>query len=413
LLPGDAVTRLLWEPGPMIKRNDLPALFVGMMATLAGVGVARFAYTPLLPALVQQDWFADSQAAYLGAANLLGYLIGALSGHRLSEWMPLRPLMGLCFAAIALSFILCAQPASFEWFFVWRLVAGIAGAILIVVGPATALTATPLARRATVGTLVFTGIGLGALLSASVVPLVMQISLTATWLTLGGLTLVAGLVCDRSLRQLSRSPAPAAMTSGSPPEFRSATGLAVLCVMAAYALDAVGFVPHTVFCVDYLAREQALGTGAASMQWAVFGIGAVCGPLIAGWVAQRLGCQTGLTLAYITKALAVALPLLSIALVSRTLSSFIVGAMVPGIVALTSGRIAELVGPAEHKRYWGFATAMFAIAQALSGYAMSALYEAWGSYYFLFYIGSAALAFGVALTVFSRFLSKTRTYPAP
>ena len=55
------------------------------MATLAGIGIARFAYTPLLPAIIQEGWFTASQGAYLGAANLLGYFIGALAAHSLSE----------------------------------------------------------------------------------------------------------------------------------------------------------------------------------------------------------------------------------------------------------------------------------------------------------------------------------------
>lgn len=391
----------------VIKREDLPALLTGMTATLAGIGLARFAYTPLLPELVLQEWFRDSQAAYLGAANLLGYLIGALSANRLSEHFSIRLIMGLCFASIALSFFLCAQPAHFEWFFTWRQIAGIAGVVLMALGPAIALSTTPGARGASVGAFVFTGIGLGAVLSASVVPLLLQVSLQSTWLVLGGLSILVGLICDLGLVKLPTTPVQT-VAPAKPAGLRNGAKLVVIFVMAAYALDAIGFIPHTVFWVDYLALEQHLGTQAASAQWVVFGLGAVCGPLIAGLVVQRLGWHSSLTLAFIAKALAVGIPLLSISLTSRTLSSFIVGAMVPGIVALTSGRIAELVGPAEHKRYWGLATAVFAMAQALSGYAMSALYDFWESYFFLFYTGSTVLAGGAALITISGYIHKRK-----
>ncbi len=126
----------------MINSKDLPALMTGVMATLAGIGIARFAYTPLLPALIQEGWFSASQGAYLGAANLLGYFIGALSAHALSERFSVRAVMGASFVAIALSFFLCAGAGSFGWFFFWRLVSGIAGAILMVVGPSLALSTT-------------------------------------------------------------------------------------------------------------------------------------------------------------------------------------------------------------------------------------------------------------------------------
>jgi hypothetical protein len=49
-----------------------------LCASLIGIGLSRFAYTPLIPPLVTQHWFSPSQAAYLGAANLAGYLAGAL-----------------------------------------------------------------------------------------------------------------------------------------------------------------------------------------------------------------------------------------------------------------------------------------------------------------------------------------------
>ena len=59
------------------------AVLSALCASLVGIGLARFAYTPLIPALIAEHWFGPSQAAYLGAANLAGYLAGAL----LARWM--------------------------------------------------------------------------------------------------------------------------------------------------------------------------------------------------------------------------------------------------------------------------------------------------------------------------------------
>src|SRR4029453_2962851 len=58
--------------------NAARATFSGLCAILVGIGLARFAYTPLLPALIAGGWFAPASAAYLGAANLAGYTPGAL-----------------------------------------------------------------------------------------------------------------------------------------------------------------------------------------------------------------------------------------------------------------------------------------------------------------------------------------------
>ncbi|MGP9666299.1 YbfB/YjiJ family MFS transporter [Halomonas sp. AOP22-C1-8] len=384
--------------------HDLPALMTGIMATLAGIGIARFAYTPLLPAIIQEGWFTASQGAYLGAANLLGYFIGALVAHSLSERFSTRHVMAASFVGIALSFVLCAGEGGFTWFFFWRLVSGIAGTILMVVGPSLALAATPAERRTRVGAMVFTGIGLGALLSAFIVPLLLELSLAFTWGALGLLCVMAGLLCDHGITRLAL-PATASPTANKSREY-SGVKVVVWLVISAYALDAVGFVPHTVFWVDYLARENALGNQAASFQWGIFGLGAVCGPLMVGALAQRAGWHYGLAIAFVAKAAAVLLPVFSLALISQSVSSFMVGAMISGIVALTSGRLAELVGPTAHKKIWGQATAAFAAAQAVAGYAMSALYGVWGTYSPLFAISGLMLVAGFLLVLLSRGLQQ-------
>lgn len=243
----------------MIQRKDLPALLTSVMATLAGIGITRFAYTSLLPALIEAQWFSASQAVYLGAANLLGYFFGALSAHFLTERYSKRAVIGASFTGIALSFLLCAGPFSFAWFSLWRLISGVAGGVLMVVGPSLALSATPADRRTNVGALVFTGIGLGALLSASVVPVLLEASLMATWATLGLLCCVAGILCDRGVTHLAAPPLPSA-EEVSDQGGHTGIGMVVMLVIGAYALDAVGFVPHTSILGRLPGQRKRSGT---------------------------------------------------------------------------------------------------------------------------------------------------------
>src|SRR5260370_41308724 len=110
------------QPEPLHVEDDIApwrATLSGLCATLVGIGLARFAYTPLIPVLIAAQWFTPSQAAYLGAANLAGYLAGALLGRplaaRAGTATALRALMLLATAA----FFACALPLSFRWVFVW------------------------------------------------------------------------------------------------------------------------------------------------------------------------------------------------------------------------------------------------------------------------------------------------------
>src|SRR5439155_24891276 len=66
--------------------SPLRATIAALCANLVGIGLARFGYTPLIPALVAAGWFEPSAAVYLGAANLAGYLAGALG----ARWLAAR-----------------------------------------------------------------------------------------------------------------------------------------------------------------------------------------------------------------------------------------------------------------------------------------------------------------------------------
>jgi predicted MFS family arabinose efflux permease len=383
-------------------------IFAGTVTVLVGIGLARFAYTPLIPALIDGGWFTGPAAAYLGAANLLGYLLGALSAHRLSVRLGAGRVVRLGLATAIVSFVACAWPLPFVWFFLWRFLAGAAGGALMVVGPSSVITRAPPAQRPSAGAYVFTGVGLGILLSATIVPALAATGLTVTWLALAGTSLVLTVATWRAWRPAA--PATDDDDSATAPAARAWVPLAVVLVILAYGFDAVGFVPHTVFWVDFLARERELGMGAASVQWAVFGAGAALGPFVVGRLAACLGWHAGLSLAYALKAGAVALPLIAVSTAATTVSSFVVGALVPGMVALTSGRLAELVGPQLHSRVWGWATAFFALAQAAAGYGLAGLFGLWGSYAPLYQIAAVALTAAMALVLLSPRLVR-RTLP--
>lgn len=388
----------------MIQRSELSLFFTGFLATLSGVGLARFAYTALMPQMVLAGWFTGEQVAYLGAANLLGYLIGALAAAPLADRLGAVRVLVLCWAAVALSFMGCSFAQPMPVFFVWRLISGMAGATLMVLGPSIAMAATPLARRAALGPLMFCGIGVGALLSATLVPSLALQSLGAVWWGLA-LVCVAALWGGWRCARLLPAPAPIAVTPQALAPALPAPAiwtLPVVLVLLAYVTDGFGFVPHTVFWVDYLARELHLGASYASTQWAIFGLGAVAGPLCASLCATRWGWWRTTAGAYALKAAAIGLPLVWADFAGHAVSGFVVGALSPGMAAITSGYVMQLLGPAQHKKMWGYATAAFALLQATAGYFMAYLYASTGSYHSLFIWGCAALSLGMLLIVFSR-----------
>jgi hypothetical protein len=63
---------------PLPGSAELRAALAGPCGTLVGIGLTRFAYALLLPALIESGWLAPAEAAHTGAANLVGYLAGSV-----------------------------------------------------------------------------------------------------------------------------------------------------------------------------------------------------------------------------------------------------------------------------------------------------------------------------------------------
>lgn len=374
------------------------ATFAAMCALLVGTGLARFAYTPLIPALITAHWFAPSEAAYLGAANLAGYLIGSFLARPLASRDGAVALLRAAMAAATLSFFACAAPLPFAWFFVWRFGAGVAGAVLMVLAAPTVLPLVPSRRRGLAGGIIFTGVGLGIAASGSIVPLLLRLGLTATWCGLGGLALALTLVAWGGwpgVRGASAVPAAAS----TPPRHRGLWAL-----YAAYALNAVGLVPHMIFLVDFVARGLGAGVAAGAGYWVLFGVGAIGGPVVLGRIADRIGFAAALRAAYVVQIGCVGMLALTALPWALVVSSLVIGAFVPGCTTLVLGRARELVGgdAGAQQAAWSRATAAFALGQAAAAYGLSYLFAASGSYRLLFAVGAAALAAALVIDLAPR-----------
>jgi predicted MFS family arabinose efflux permease len=377
----------------MDSQGDGPAwkaaTMAGLCGSLVGIGLARFAYTPLLPAVIAAGWFSPSQAAYLGAANLIGYLAGALAARQTVRHVPVRTVLRAAMAVAALSFFACAIPVVFAWFFVWRFVAGAAGAMLMVLAAPTVLPLTPASRRGLAGGVIFTGVGLGIAASGVLVPPLLRHGLTITWVGLGVVAIALTLVSWRAW--------PVGVTPGA--VRRPRLGRAVLAVIVIYGMDALGVVPHMIFLVDFVARGLGRGMAAGAASWVAFGLGAMLGPTVAGALADRIGFRAALRLALLVVAVAVAAPLASTAPPALLISAAVVGAFTPGIVPLALGRIHTLLAPGSDaaRTAWGGATIAWAVGQAVGAQALSFAFARTGSYALLFAVGTVVLLAALAL----------------
>lgn len=63
---------------PSVEPRRYKVLGAGVFSLILTLGVARFAYTPLLPLMQHQTRLGIAAAAWLASINYAGYLSGAL-----------------------------------------------------------------------------------------------------------------------------------------------------------------------------------------------------------------------------------------------------------------------------------------------------------------------------------------------
>jgi predicted MFS family arabinose efflux permease len=366
--------------------NWRPVL-AGLCANLVGVGLARFAYTPLIPALIAAHWFSPSATVYLGAANLAGYLGGALIARPIAARAGAAPVLRWMMAAASAAFFACAFPLSFGWFFVWRFASGVSGGALMALAAPVVLPHIKPSRRGLASGAIFTGVGLGIAASGTLVPLVMRAGLAQTWFGLGAVALLLTLI---SWGGWPHERLPEFHQPSAPPN----PGSGLVALYVEYGLNAIGLVPHMIFLVDFIARGLGGGLVTGAQYWVLFGIGAMLGPLAGGRVADRIGFALTLRYAFAVQAGLVALLVFSASPLWLSISSIVVGAMVPGVVPLVLGRVHELIphDANQQRRAWGFCTTAFALGQAAAAYGFSYIFAyTGGTYRVLFALGAAAL----------------------
>lgn len=338
------------------------AAAAGLAAMFCGIGIGRFAYTPLLPAVVTAGWFGPGPAAAFGAANLVGYLAGAAAALPLARLVRLPWLMRMTMLLVAAATAVAALRPDAPLFGAARFATGLAGGVLMVLGPPALLASVPGSVRGRVGGAVFAGVGAGIVSASLALPFLLGLGLPAAWLGLGA----AAAACA-AVAWPFWPPEPPPPPPGSP-----APGLTQL--IWAYAISALAIVPHMLLLSDYVARWLGKGVGWGATAFAVYGLGAALGPFAGGMVGDRIGFRRTLSLALLLQAAAVALPALVRSLPAALVSGLLVGALTPGIPPLVLARAGELAGMQAAARSWRAATIAYALAQAAGAFAAASAF---------------------------------------
>lgn len=331
------------------------------MAPLVAIGLARFSYALLLPAMrAELDW-SYAAAGAINTANAAGYLAGAFAAARVAALVGARRSFIAGLAVTALALVASAGADHLAWQMLWRALAGCAGAIAFVVGAGMATEAAALARGR--GGLViatyFGGGGAGILVSSIILPPLLTLGPDAWrlgWLVLAAASLAAlAFACAVVPDLAARLPAQDDQTPEAPRVSLAPTYLAYLCFGAGY----IGYMTFIIARLD----AAAVAPLAIAAFWAVLGCASVASSYLWGTLFTRLLGGRSMVLVLVCVALGAVLPLASTAPVALYGSAVLFG----GAVMAMPGAVTVVVKNTLPPRAWtpslGRLTVAFGLGQ--------------------------------------------------
>ena len=365
----------------------------GICGLILTLGLARFAYTPLLPALQHQTGLTDVGAGALASVNYAGYMTGALIASVMDDaWWRHR----LYSTGLWLAIIVTAAMALTPWFpawMLWRYIGGLCGASGMLLGSGLVLGwLMQHGHRPELG-IHFMGIGFGVIVTAVgawfILPMWQEWQ--AHWLVFALLGLVFFIPAWHW-----RPPQPSHSHATSASSNTSTTqGRWWWTLILAYFAAGWGFVISATFTVSIVERQPSLA-GHGALAWALVGIAAVPAVFIWDRVARRWGDLKALIMAFGLQSISVVLPALSNDLWASLASAMGYGATFIGIVSMTLALVGRM-SPQNPGKAMARLTLSYGAAQVIAPVIAGSMTQATGRFDAALWLTAGVLLIGLAL----------------
>ena len=390
-------------------RQLMVLAFALSLGAAISLGITRFAYGLLLPAMRADLSWTYALAGAMNTVNALGYFVGALTTPALMRrFGPTRVLsMGALLAGLFMvlsGFFVDAAPL-----LVQRLLAGIASALVFIAGGllAARLGARDPQRAGLLLGVYYGGTGFGIVLSSALVPWVLEWGAGQAhgwryaWWGLGLVCLVACVVLAWAARAMAGWGAGAVADASAAHTFRwrpFAFGL------AGYGLFGVGYIGYMTFVVALL-RAQGRSSPEVTVFYGLLGVAVVASSRI--WARLLDRYKSGVPMMLLNGLLGVAtvIPALTQDWAWVLLSGAMFGGVFLSVVASSTALVRHNLPQGAWAAGIGAFTAVFAAGQIVGPTVVGLIADGAGGLERGLVFSAAALWLGALLASRQRSLS--------
>jgi len=371
------------------KNNNFTILLAGILSITIGVGVARFAFTSLLPSMLE-DFLTIQYAGLYASINFSGYLAGAIFAMFIKDInTKVRYFRIGILLSIITTFILATTTNEIFWM-ISRLLAGFGSAMVLIVGGSIVMVKLNYENKTKAMGIYYTGIGSAIVLCEVVSQFVLlQNSWNDAWMVL---VLYASVISIFVVYILSfdkeiKKDAPKHKFS-----LKIFTPYVIFLTLA-YFTAGVGFVVQGTFLPDIIHTLPGLDEY-GSLVWLCVGIAGIPSAVIWMRLAHNYGSVNIIIVVMFLHIAGILIPTFSNAVFLNLISGALYGSTFIALVALfmtLGGKIA----PQNPVVLMGAFTAAYGIGQVVAPLYSIKLISMFGNYDSTLYLTAFIVFVGV------------------
>jgi MFS family permease len=388
-------------------------VLTGGLTVFSCLGLARFAYSMLLPSMGKSLALGYDQMGFIGTGNFAGYLAAVALAPFFMHWWGGRRTITAGLALLALCMVLIGQAAGFVPVLVLYFLTGIGSGLANV--PMMVLVSHwfTQAKRGRAAGLMLAGNGIAIIFAGMLVP-----SLNSTlgadgwrsgWQILGAIScaiaVTAGLLLRDSPADLGLDPLGERNNPGkdavTPPKVGGSKGI-VFHLGVLYLLFGLTYMIYGTFIVTTMVAERGMPEVTAGRFWAWVGFFSIfSGPLF-GAFSDRIGRKGGFMAVFAVQTASYALAGMDLGAWPLYLSIALYGIAAWSIPTIMAAAVGDYLGPASAAAGFSIITFFFGAGQTLGPSLAGIVAKSTGTFSLSYLMAAAATGTAVLLASFLR-----------
>ena len=383
---------------------------VGSLVIFSCIGLARYAYTMLLPAMQSGLGLSYDRMGFIGTTNFCGYLLAVFLSSTLLRRFHARGVISTSLLLVSLCMLGISQSHSFH----------IITLLYFLTGMGTGFANIPMMalitywfrseKRGRAAGLVIGGNGAAIIFAGFLIPQLNKVygavGWRSSWLVLGlislAVTVCAALLlrnhpAEMGLEPLGKSVAPS--PDQLQPHEKRGDGTILLKLGLLYMAFGATFMVFGTFIVTTMVKEYGFSEAKAGFYWSCVGFFSLFSGVGFGTLSDKIGRKKGLALVYIVQTIAYLLAGLKLGSAGLLVSIILYGSAVFAIPAIMAAAIGDYLGLSRAASAFATVTIFFALGQTIGPGLAGVIAKATGSFtnaYLLASLLTAAAAIFVA-----------------